>query len=121
MSDRSSTPEQSEAQAATCTLTESRQRTRIGWISDQLVPHYRDGDLVENGFVATFDATEESLVTLARLLDKEAACCGSFTFETTYEPPYDGVRLRITGPEGTRELIKRGFVDAITGAYDPSP
>lgn len=120
MSDRSSTPEQLDAEAATCTLSESGERTRINWVRDELVPHYREADLLEDGFVATFDDSEESLVALARLLDKEAACCGSFTFEMIYEPPYDEVRVRITGPEGTRELVERGFIDEIRRADDPS-
>ena len=72
---------------------------------------FREGRLTADGFHATFDANDESLESLARFVGKESACCSSFTFELTYEPPYDEVELAITGPDGTRDLIEQGFVE----------
>lgn len=111
MSDRPSPTDQSETDQASCSLSEPAERTRTEWAREKIVPRFRDGELVDNGFRATFDATEQSLVALARLINKESACCASFTFELKYEPPYDDVQLVITGPDGTRDLLKRGFVE----------
>ena len=110
MSDQSATQEQSENTAA-CTLSEPGEQTRIEWAREHIVPHFREGRLTADGFHATFDANDESLESLARFVGKESACCSSFTFELTYEPPYDEVELAITGPDGTRDLIERGFVE----------
>jgi hypothetical protein len=117
MSDRPTPGDRTGYETASCTLSEADERSRVAWVREHVVPHYRGGELVANGFRATFDASAESLVALARLVDKESACCASFTFELVYEPPYDDVGLRITGPDGTRDLLQRGFLDEFDPAH----
>lgn len=97
--------------APSCTLDEDGRRQRADWAREEVFGHYLDGELLDDGFEATFDASEESLTALASLIDRESACCAALTFELVYEPPYESVQLRLTGPDGTRELLEQGIVE----------
>ena len=110
MSEPSTTSETTQ-NVASCSLSETGERDRVDWAREHIVPHYREGELLADGLRASFDATAESLVAIARLIEKESGCCGSFVFELHHEPPYEEVELRITGPDGTRDLLERGFVE----------
>lgn len=119
MSEQSSA-RQDASDAPTCTLDEDGRRQRADWAREEVFSHYREGELLDAGFAATFDASEESLTALASLVARESACCAALTFELVYEPPYETAELRLTGPEGTRELLEQGIVEEFERVSDAS-
>lgn len=106
--------------APTCTLDDDSRRQRAAWAREEVFSHYLDGELLDEGFEATFDASEESLTALASLVARESVCCAALTFELVCEPPYEEVQLRVTGPEGTRELLEQGIVEQFESVSDAS-
>jgi len=60
-------------------------------------------ETLPDGYAFRFPAA--SLPALARFVEQERKCCPFLTF-TVEVPPAEGpVRLRLTGPEGTREFL----------------
>lgn len=53
-----------------------------------------------------FQFGPEAFEDVARFVANERRCCPFLTFELTVAPPDGAVRLRITGPEGSRALLE---------------
>jgi hypothetical protein len=60
-------------------------------------------DLLD-GYAFQFSA--DRLVELVRFIDNERKCCPFMTFRLEIAPQDGPVWLRITGPEGTREVLQ---------------
>lgn len=58
---------------------------------------------VPGGYQFRFPAT--SFDALSRFLSNERRCCPFLSFELTVEPADRPIRLKITGPDGTREFL----------------
>ena len=56
-----------------------------------------------DGYAFRFEA--DALVDLARFLVNERRCCPFLSFEIAVAPNDGPVWLRLTGPDGTRELL----------------
>jgi hypothetical protein len=61
---------------------------------------------LEDGFRVRFDAGEGLLARVAAVLERERACCSFLRFRLTVEPEHGPVLLEVTGPAGTRELLR---------------
>ncbi len=53
-----------------------------------------------------FRMPTDSLDTVARFVANERKCCPFITFEITVGPGDGAVSLRMTGPDGTREVLE---------------
>src|SRR5262245_22683049 len=56
------------------------------------------------GFALRFAA--EAFEDVARFVDNERKCCPFIAFEIALEPGGDALWLRMTGPEGTRDVLQ---------------
>lgn len=56
-----------------------------------------------NGYAFRFDA--EELEILSRFIANERKCCPFLTFELDIAPASGPIWLRMTGPEGTRDVL----------------
>jgi hypothetical protein len=57
-----------------------------------------------NGYAMSFRPDE--LEAIARFVANERRCCPFMTFELTVGPESDPLWLRMTGPQGTREVLE---------------
>lgn len=58
---------------------------------------------IPGGYSFSFPAS--SFDSLARFMSNERRCCPFLGFELSVEPADAGLRLSLTGPEGTREFL----------------
>lgn len=63
----------------------------------------RERQTLPNGYAFRFDAT--ALGEVVRFIDNERKCCPFMTFEVEVQPSAGPLWLRMTGPEGTREVL----------------
>jgi hypothetical protein len=96
-------------QPMTCTLTEAELRERRSAILDGIRHSVGDVAALPDGFVYTFPTAPDTLTRLAQLVDLERQCCRFLTFRIVAEPDNGPIRLEITGPPGTREMIAEYF------------
>ena len=93
-----------------CTLTEEQEKERSEEVRSRLIANYIGFEESENGLKIRFDGTDESLLAVARFASSELNCCAFAEYEITVSPPYEETVLRITGPEGTRQMFRDGLV-----------
>lgn len=72
----------------------------------ELVPRYQGYEEREDGFVFEFEADEGALQGVAEFVDQERVCCSFAEYHLIHSPPYEKVRLTVTGPEGTKEVFR---------------
>jgi hypothetical protein len=96
-----------------CTITNEKEAEPSEQVQATLIDHYIGYREVENGVLARFDGTDESLEALAKFISNELHCCSFAEYEITVTPPYNETHLRITGPDGTKELFTDGLVDRL--------
>lgn len=74
----------------------------------QLIRQLFEKDMLERteipgGYSFSFPAS--SFDALARFVSNERRCCPFLSFELTVEPADGDLRIKLTGPEGTREFL----------------
>lgn len=62
---------------------------------------------VRDGFAYTFPGTDVILNQLITFIQSERECCPFFKFELIIQDVQSNVRLKITGPDGTKEFIEQ--------------
>lgn len=107
MSQQDSTPE------VACTLTEEQKAERSEEVRSLLVSHYAGYEEVDGSVEIRFDGTEESPPAVARFVADESNCCSFAEYEIVLSPPYEETVLRISGPEGTREMFREGLAERL--------
>jgi hypothetical protein len=101
-----------------CTIDPDDAAERRAWARDELVPHVERTEALDDGLALVFDAA--ALEPLAELVANEAVCCSFADFRIDYQPPYDTVRLTVTGPDGAADLFHEGFVEGFDAVPQPS-
>jgi hypothetical protein len=92
-------------QPIVCTLTPAALQARREGLLSQLIRRTRDGQELPDGHRLVFDATEDTVPTIARVIDAERQCCRFLRFYLTVEPDGGPVLLDLTGPPGRRDFI----------------
>ena len=89
-----------------CTLTpEQLQSVREELLPGLLARADEVTDL-ENGVRLAFRSQPGLLAELAQMMDRERGCCRFLRFELRLEPDAGPVILDVTGPPGTREILR---------------
>lgn len=102
-----------ETPPVACTLSEAEYERRKPWMERAFLPLLASVEDVESGVEMTFEGADETVETVARFVNEESDCCSFARFEVAVEPPYDRTTLTITGPEGTADLFRAGFFEAL--------
>ena len=89
-----------------CTLTPGELQALREELLPGLVARATDVTDLENGLRLSFASQSGLLSDLARMMEQERACCRFLRFELTAEPDDGVIRLDVTGPPGTRELLR---------------
>lgn len=103
-----------DARPVACTLTESERAERSDRVESVLSASYRSASERPDGYTLTFDGTDGALPALGRFVAAERECCSFADYEIAVSPPYEEVRLAITGPEGTKAVFGE-LVDLLEG------
>ncbi|MGQ0553003.1 MAG: hypothetical protein ACT4PU_07260 [Planctomycetota bacterium] len=89
-----------------CTLTpEQMNAAREGLIPGLVEQADRVTDL-ENGLRISFTTRTGLLSELATMMEQERGCCRFLRFQLTAEPGTGAITLDVTGPPGTREMLR---------------
>ena len=104
--------EDGESPPVACTLDEAAAEQRRTEAQNEFFPLIEDVAELERGYVFTLTGEAETIDQVAAWIRAEAACCAFATYEMTVEPDLAAVELRVTGPEGTKDLYREGVVEA---------
>jgi hypothetical protein len=88
-----------------CTLSPAALQARRAGLLSQLIGRTRDQQELPDGYRFVFDATEDIMPTVARVIDAERQCCRFLRFHLVVEPDGGPILLDLTGPPGTQEFI----------------
>jgi hypothetical protein len=61
---------------------------------------------LDNGLRLDFANAPDLLARLLRVIEQEQVCCSFLRFQVTAEPQQGPVVLEVTGPAGTREMLR---------------
>lgn len=102
--EKSSTPLDSSEIA--CALTPDQLKDR----RDQLLPGLFKRAIevkdLEHGVRMKFESREGLLADLAKIIEQERSCCSFLRFQIIVEPGSGPITFEVTGPAGTRELLR---------------
>ena len=89
-----------------CTLTPDQLRERRDALLSGLVRRANEVTDLENGLRITFENRDGLLAEIARIIEQERTCCRFLRFQVTAEPDGGPITLDVTGPPGTREMLR---------------
>lgn len=89
-----------------CSLTREELKARREQLIPGLMARAEKSVDLETGKRLTFDYEAGLLSELAAVIDRERVCCSFLRFEITVAPDGGAITLEITGPPGTRELLR---------------
>jgi hypothetical protein len=68
-----------------------------------------DRQELPDGYAVSLPNDDETMLSVARWSVDERRCCPFFTFTIVREPPPGPLWLRITGPEGAKQILEEAF------------
>ena len=92
-----------------CSLTDGELQQRRKDYLDKVAAHLTGSDELENGFSFRFRLGPGFLQDLAEVIDLERQCCPFLTFRTILGAGDTSVVLELTGPDGTKEMVRELF------------
>lgn len=104
-----------------CRLNEREGRERGDWFEAEFLPHLDGVSETDRGFALTVANTDAGLEAAATAVLLESRCCADQSFALSV-PADDGapVRLTIEGPEGTKGLLRTGFIEMFDDVPEPT-
>ena len=82
---------------------ETRQRNTV----EYLISAATEKQEVLDGFVYTFKGDEETLGKLFQFISYQRIAFPLFRFELSVQDLKSSIRLKITGPDGTKEILQQ--------------
>ena len=92
-----------------CTLSESALAARRRELASGLATRIKRVEELDTGFVLEFERDAAQIRELADFIAFESGCCAFLDFDLEVKAGKDRVRLRLTGPAGTKEFLQRGL------------
>lgn len=92
-----------------CTLTEPELRERREGALAAMRGRVEEVEEIPGGYALTFPASDEALREVFEVVRLERACCAFLRFALVVPPGGGPFRLELTGPEGTKELLRSFF------------
>lgn len=89
-----------------CTLTPGELDARRAQLIPGLIERAEEVADLEDGLRLTFESSPGLLQELARVVDQERTCCSFLRFKLSAEPGTGPVTFEVTGPPGTREMLR---------------
>jgi hypothetical protein len=103
----SSTPTEDTVPAPlSCSLTPEDLRNRRDALLPGLIHRADKVTHLDNGLRLEFKTKPGVLTDIARIMEQERACCTFLRFNLTTEPEDGPIIFDVTGPKGTREVLR---------------
>jgi hypothetical protein len=99
-----------------CSLTTGELRDREATLLVQFRSGVVETEELQNGYAFRIPGDANWIRLVAELIVAERACCPFLAFELLALPNMGPLTVRVMGPEGTKEFVKR----VICGASKPS-
>ena len=98
-----STPSSTEV---SCSLTPEQLQKRRQELIPGLIKRAQEVTDLPNGLRLRFDQRAGLLNELANVIEQEQDCCNFLRFELSVAPNAGDVTFEVTGPAGTREMLR---------------
>ncbi len=92
-----------------CSLPEPELVERGEEITTSILSEVQQRIELPDGYEFLFPGTDALAAKLLQFITQERDCCRFFTFELIFDPNLGPIRLRLRGPEGTKEFIEGSF------------
>jgi hypothetical protein len=92
-----------------CSLTGSELQQRRANYLDKIAAQLTGTEELENGFSFRFRLGPGFLQDLAEVIDLERQCCPFLNFRTILRAGDTSALLELTGPEGTKDMVRELF------------
>ncbi len=102
----SSEPAAGQASAVACKLTPAEKRQRVETLRSELFPRVHSTAELEHGWRFTFARTDGEITRVAEFIALESECCPFLSFALSVPADSGAFELSVTGPEGTKELLR---------------
>ena len=89
-----------------CNLSPEELRQRRNELLPGLLKRAEQVMDLENGLRFNFAPCLGLLGELARIVEQEQVCCSFLRFQISIEPGAGAITLEVTGPAGTREMLR---------------
>ena len=89
-----------------CTLTPAELNSRRDTLLPGLIKRAEEVTDLENGLRMRFESRPGLLAELVSIIDQERTCCSFLKFHLIAEPGTGPVVFEVTGPPGTREMLR---------------
>jgi hypothetical protein len=89
-----------------CSLSSSELSARRAQLIPGLIERATEVADLDDGLRLTFASSPGLMEELARVVDQERTCCNFLHFKLTAGPGSAPVTFEVTGPPGTRELLR---------------
>lgn len=96
----------SSVQSIGCTLTPAELSARRQQLLPGLIERADEVTDLENGLRLRFTTRPGVLAELTRIIEQERTCCSFLRFQLTTEPGTGPIVFEVTGPPGTREMLR---------------
>ncbi len=95
-----------------CTLTSKEMGARVARVENELLKEVLRSEELENGYALWFPVAPGRLQRLAEFVELESQCCAFLDFEIRLGAGAHEVALVLTGPEGTKEVLRALMEDS---------
>ena len=92
-----------------CSLTSAELQERRLNVLERLRDAVLEVKELEDGYAYSFASVGNRFRELAEMIDLERQCCPFLQFRLTVEPGDGPLRLDITGPAGTKDVLRNTF------------
>ena len=89
-----------------CTLSPEQLASRRKDLLPGLLAQAARIDDLSDGFRLHFAYRAGLLAELTHIIEQERTCCGFLRFQVAVEPNDGPIAFDVTGPEGTREMLR---------------
>lgn len=89
-----------------CSLSPENLKARGDQLLPGLIRRAEKVEDLENGLRLRFTSKPGLLAEITRIIDQERTCCSFLRFQVTAEPETGPVVFDVTGPPGTREVLR---------------
>lgn len=95
---------------------DERERARHRQLAAELLAAVSDVEELPDGYAVRFPAKPFLFLRIAQWIELERACCPFLTIRLEIERSAPAYRVRLTGPEGAKDVLRAGLLRFPSGA-----
>lgn len=109
MSDERLESDRPDSSDLACELSDEAQIERREQLATTVFEEIEDIEEHETGYAFTLPGTTEALEAVLAFIATERECCPFLRFELDVAPDNGPITLRLSGPDGVKDLIKHAL------------